>query len=144
MDEVAIAREADVASSAVEWLDAPMKSETGKLPKWHSYPLKPTVLEEALTSAGIVIETHLIRNPGNLFDAHFWPASQNVPSERLYIRAGSVPIEEAANARHRLENHAVPTLVNWVCGILALDRESPVRREKQHLSLQAFLSSTGR
>ncbi|WP_293697771.1 MULTISPECIES: hypothetical protein [unclassified Sphingopyxis] len=112
-----------------------MKSETGKLPKGHSYPLKPSFLDEALTSAGIVIETHLTRNAGNLFDAHFWPANQNVPYERLYVRAGSVPIEEAANARHRVENHAVPMLVKWVGDILAMDQESPVRREKQYLGL---------
>lgn len=112
-----------------------MKSETGKLPKGHSYPLKPSFLKEALTSAGIVIETHLTRNPGNLFDAHFWPPNQNVPYERLYVRAGSVPIEEAANARHRVESYAVPILVKWVGDILALDQESSVRREKQYLGL---------
>lgn len=112
-----------------------MKSETGKLPKGQSYPLKPSFLEEALAGAGIIIETHLTRAPGNLFDAHFWPPNQNVPYERLYVRAGSVPIEDAANARRQIENHAVPTLIKWVGDILAQDRESPMRREKQYLGL---------
>ena len=112
-----------------------MKSETRKLPKGHSYPLEPSFLEEALASAGIAIETHLIRNPGNLFDAHFWPPNQNVPYERLYVRAGSVPIEDATNARSQVENHAVPTLVKRVGDILAQAPESPMRREKQHLGL---------
>ena len=73
-----------------------MKSETEKLPKGHSYPLKPLMLEAALASAGIDIDVHLRRSPGDLFDAHFWPPNPNVPKERLYVRAGSVPVDRAA------------------------------------------------
>jgi hypothetical protein len=55
-----------------------MNSETGKLPKGQSYPLKPSLIAAALAEAGIDIDVHLIRSPGDLFDAHFWPP-HNLP-----------------------------------------------------------------
>lgn len=112
-----------------------MKSETGKLPKGHSYPLKPSALEAALSHAGIGIDVHLIRSPGDLFDAHFWPPNENVAYERLYVRTGSVPCERAAEARLHAETVMLPRLVQWIANILAQDTKSPVRREKQVLDL---------
>lgn len=112
-----------------------MMSETGKLPGGQSYPLKPSALEAALESAGVSIDTHLIRRPGSLFDAHFWPPSDNVPYERLYIRAGSVASERAEEARNETESVMVPALVRWIKGILAADPASPLRREQQVLDL---------
>jgi len=111
-----------------------MKSETKKLPQGHSYPLKPSVLATALERAGITIDAHLIRSPGNLFDAFFWPANSNVPYERLYVRAGSVSGERAADARRRVEEECVPHLVHWIAAILATDPKSPIRREEQMLN----------
>ena len=112
-----------------------MDSSTAKLPKGQSYPLKPTALEAALSAAGIEIATSLQRSPGKLFDAHFWPRNQNVPYERLYIRAGSVPATEAVDARQRIESVTLPRLVRWIGEILAQDRNSPVRREKHTIKL---------
>lgn len=112
-----------------------MHSETAKLPKGHSYLLKPSTLEAALEGAGINIDVHLIRSPGDLFDAHFWPPNENVSYERLYVRAGSVPAEQAAEARHQAETVMIPDLVRWIAGILAQDGNSPIRREQQVLDL---------
>lgn len=112
-----------------------MKSETGKLPKGHSYPLKPTALEAALETAGIDIDTHFIRSHGDLFDAHFWPPNEHIPHERLYVRAGSTESERAAEARTEAETVKLPALVRWIAGILAEDVNSPVRREQQALDL---------
>lgn len=113
----------------------PMKSETAKLPKGQSYPLKPSALEAMLATARIDLDTHLIRSPGKLFDAHFWPRNAKIPHERLYVRAGSVPAEHAAGTRDRIENQALPALVEWIGNILAQDPQSPVRREQQYLDL---------
>lgn len=112
-----------------------MKSETQKLPKGQSYPLKPSFLVAALENAGISIDAHLIRAPGDLFDAHFWPPNENVPHERLYLRAGTVSAERAADARQHVEEIMVPRLVGWVAEILSTDVRSPVRREQQWLDL---------
>jgi hypothetical protein len=112
-----------------------MQSETAKLPKGQSYPLKPTALEAALASANISIQLHLTRSPSGLFDAYFWPSNPNVSYERLYVRAGSVPKERSAEVRHRMETVVIPSLVKWIADILAQDRNSPVRREQQRIDL---------
>lgn len=113
-----------------------MKSETAKLPKGQSYPLKPSILEAALANASVEVDTHLIRSPGNLFDAHFWPPNENIPYERLYVRAGSVSIADAANTRDWVETAVIPALIEWVVGILAQDPASPMRREQQALNFR--------
>lgn len=113
-----------------------MKSETAKLPKSQGYPLRPSTLEEALKRAGISIDVYLNRQPGSLFDAHFWPPSPNVPYERLYIRVGSIPVEQVGAVRREFEAKTIPVLVKWIAGILAHDLKSPVRREQQVLDLR--------
>jgi hypothetical protein len=110
-----------------------MRSNTARLPKGESYPLKPAKLEQALASANISIDVYLTRTPGNYFQAEFWPPNPRVPYERLYIQAGSVLSEVASNARSEMDGTALPALVNWIAGILARDPRSPVRRERQSL-----------
>ncbi len=110
-----------------------MKSATAKLPKGQSYPLRPSKLEEALASAGLSIDVYLTRAPGRFFNAHFWPLSADIPYERIYIQAGSVPSDEASNARAEIETSALPALVRWIRGILAQDEKSPARRERSEL-----------
>lgn len=112
-----------------------MLSTTRKLPKGHSYPLKPKALEAALIRADLTIELNLIREPGDLFRAHFWPPNANVPYERLYVQAGTVPKENASEARHRMENVIIPRLVEWLANILAQDLKSTTRRERQSIDL---------
>lgn len=126
---------ADIAGVACRVHCEQMKSETAKLPKGQSYPLRPSIFEAALEDAGLSIDTHLIRSPGELFDAHFWPPNENVAYERLYVRFGSVPSAELAQARSRVESEALPALLRWIAHILAQARNSPVRREKQRIDL---------
>ncbi|WP_375286999.1 hypothetical protein [Sphingomonas sp.] len=107
-----------------------MKSATAKLPKGQSYPLRPSKLEEALASAALSIDVYLTRTPGRFFNAHFWPPTPDIPYERIYVQAGSVPSDEASSARAEIESIALPALVRWMAGILALDEKSPARRER--------------
>ena len=113
-----------------------MKTTTARLPKGQSYPLKPSSLKAAFASAGIALDTMLIRAPGVLFDAHFWPPKNGIPQERLYIRAGSVPSSRAADARHRVEAVLIPALIAWIAAIMREDPKSPRRREKQSIDLR--------
>jgi hypothetical protein len=114
-----------------------MKSETARLPTRQSYPLRPSTLEDALKRAGVSIDVHLIRQPGALFEAHFWPPNRNVPHERLYIRVGPVPVEQVGAVRREIEANTLPVLVKWIASILAQDPKSPIRREQQMLDLGA-------
>src|SRR3569623_570539 len=132
----------DVAALVRCGHDGPMKSETAKLPKGQSYPLRPSVLRAALADAGLSIDTHLIRSPGNLFDAHFWTPNENVPYERLYVRFGSVPSPDLASKRIRVEAEALPSLLRWIEGILALPSISPIRRESQRIDLSSLCHRT--
>ena len=110
-----------------------MKSATAKLPKGQSYPLRPSKLEEARASASLSIDVYLTRAPGKFFNAHFWPPSPDLPYERGYVQAGSVPSDEASSARAEIESTALPALVRWIGRILASDEKSPARRERQEL-----------
>jgi hypothetical protein len=112
-----------------------MKSETGKLPKGQSYPIKPSLLAAALADAGISIDTHLVRSPGTTFDAEFWPPNPNVPYERLYIRIGSVAKERATQARQRMQDELIPHLTRWVAEILSADPKSFIRQREQWINL---------
>jgi 3-mercaptopyruvate sulfurtransferase SseA len=99
-----------------------MYIEKSKLPKGMSYPLKSSVLETALDSGGITLNTHLIYyGIGKFFfDAHFWLTNQNVPYERLYIRTSAVPAADATDARTFMTTTVIPEFVTWVQGILSL------------------------
>jgi hypothetical protein len=114
----------------------PFKSETEKLPKGQSYPLKPSQFEAALAAAGISIDTHFMRRPSRrLFDVHFWPPNPNVSYERFYITIGAVPSEDAREVRLRVESILLPQTINWMSEILSLDTRSPIRREQQFIAL---------
>lgn len=110
-----------------------MRIEKSPLPKGMSYVLKSSVLERALSEAGIELDTTLIHGPGGIFfDAHFWPPNQNVAHERLYVRAGAVQASVAREARAYIDSSVVPEFVAWVKSILALPNNAPVRREQQY------------
>ena len=113
-----------------------LQFETRKLPKGHSFVLKPKVLQAALDEAAIDIDTHVIRSHGRCFKASFWPPNPRVPYERLYIQVGSVPSEQAFEARRKFENIAIPKLVRWIADILMQDaKTSLLRRGQQALDL---------
>ncbi|CCD92218.1 conserved hypothetical protein [Bradyrhizobium sp. ORS 375] len=120
----------------VGWHTGEMRSQTAKLPKTQGYPLSPSALDDALKRAGVSIDVLLIRQPGTLFDAHFWPPNPNVPYERLYVRVGSVPVDQVGPIRREFEAKKLPVLVEWIASILAHDLKSPVRREEQMLDLR--------
>jgi hypothetical protein len=121
-----------------------MHIEKSPLSKKMSHVLKSSVLEQALSQAGIQLEVSLVHDAGAgcLFRGFFWPPHPNVPHERLYVQAGAVPNAWSQMAREYIEASVVPHFVTWVQNILALPVDSPVRRERQCFSpaLPAHLS----
>ncbi len=65
----------------------------------------------------------------------FGRPTRTSPTSGLYVRAGSVESERAAEARTEAETVMLPALVRWIADILAEDVNSPVRREQQALDL---------
>ena len=98
-----------------------------------SYILKFSLLETALSDAGINLDTHLIHSPGGIFfDAHFWPPNANCNYERLYLRASAVFSPQAFLIRRYMENSVIPELITWLQAILTLASNSPVRVSEQY------------
>ncbi|WP_368566318.1 hypothetical protein [Pseudoxanthomonas sp. UTMC 1351] len=106
--------------------------EKDKIPKGTSFILRSSALLEALTTAGISVETSLQHlNSKIFFDAFFWPPRPNVQHDRFCVRAGSVPASQARPAREFMESIVLPEFIQWAQGILALPQDSPVRRSEQ-------------
>jgi hypothetical protein len=116
--------------------------EKSRLKMGMSYALKSSVLERALSQAGIELEVQLIYSAGNpFFSGYYWPPNPNVAHERLYIQAGAVSSEDCSEARQYIESSVMPMFVAWAKSILALPANSPIRREKQHFSSTSFSPS---
>jgi hypothetical protein len=104
-----------------------------KLPKGMSYPLKSSVLAEALSVAGIAVDTQLLFSPNHqFFEAFFWPPNANVPYERLYLRTGTVQGADGHAAREHISKVVIPEFIKWAQSILSLPANSPSRRSEQH------------
>ncbi len=109
-----------------------MDVEKQSLPRGLSYPLKSSMLANALETADIKIATHLVYYRSGLgTHAQFWPPNENVPYERLYITVTPTRSEESFEARKSMQETGIPELISWIKGILALPPSSPIRREKQ-------------
>lgn len=116
-------------------------SETGKIPKGYGYVLKPSTISDALQSAGLDINAHLVRSHGRrLFDAHFWPPNPDVPYERLYMTTGTAGANDLPELRRKAERDALPMLVRWISTILSADPRSPLRREQTSIQLMPVRS----
>lgn len=106
----------------------PFSSRTEKLPKGRSYPLKPSVLADAVKRAGITIPVELVRWDRYEYAlvARFNPPGL-IPGENgesIWLRCRSVPAERAAEARTVVAAQAIPQFIEWARGIEALDMRS--------------------
>ena len=111
-------------------------SRTEKIPKRYGYVLKPSSLVNALRAAGVEIDVQLTRHHSKgLFDVHYWAPSPNAAYERLYITSGTVMVEDLKVIRTKVDNEAIPELVEWISNILSFDPNSPVRRHNQYVEL---------
>ncbi|MFO0881683.1 MAG: hypothetical protein U0840_30665 [Gemmataceae bacterium] len=111
-----------------------------RLPKGRSYVLKTTQLADALAASGIDWRVDLVywspRAGGSILEGHYWPPSENVPYQRVYVRAGSVPSSLRPAAAEALRESALPQFIHWVEGLLALPDGSPA------LAAQAYFNAT--
>ncbi len=95
--------------------------EKEKVAKGRSYVLKTSMLEAALTDAGIEVAIDLNYSTpqvdGSILEAFYWMPNPRVPHRRTYLRAGSLSSTEAGEARKELREVALPALVRWLSAL---------------------------
>ena len=105
------------------------------LPRGRSFVLRSGILDAALASAGLEIETILnYSSTGTFFTAEFWPPTPAAPHDRLYIVTGTVAAQSAAQARADMTHEIVPRFVDWAQRLIRLPANSPERARKQLFS----------
>ena len=100
-----------------------------KIPKQYSFVLKTKQLEELIISNDIKIHIDLIYNYssqsiGSIFEAFYWLPNNNIPYNRLYIRAGALAKEYISIAREKMNEIILPEFKIWIMNILSLPNNS--------------------
>ena len=107
-----------------------------KIPKQYGFVLKTEQLNFVLNENNINIHTDLIycfsqpKYIGNIFEAFFWTPNENVPYNRLYIRAGVLQKENVFRARIEMKEVVFPEFVLWIKAIMNLPSNSPFYGEE--------------
>lgn len=110
-----------------------------KIWKELSYPLKSSILQNAMDENGIDCYTILDywvpqrrreNQPWNLIDAEFWLPNFNVNYPRFFIRAGVVKSQDRKLAEHLLIHTIIPELIDWMKANLEV-KEGWTRRPKE-------------
>lgn len=111
-----------------------LRSRKEQLPKGRSYPLKPSVLEGAITDAGLQLPIELTRwdyKQQQVFEATFYPEGSFPEELCFWVACGAAPSERSAEIRAALESDGIPRFIQWAKEIESLDVKSPRRREHQ-------------
>ena len=106
------------------------------MPKGLTYPLKSSLLEEAMATNDIT--THLTIRYGlsyMLFEALYWPPTKNIKYDRFYITTGAVEACESIKAKEYLARTVIPKFVNWAGDLTSLPINSPRVYEKPRFSM---------
>jgi len=102
-----------------------MNIEKERLPKGLTYPLKSSLFERELASAGITTHVSLLYGSRHvLFEAFYWLPNKNVDYDRFYIRTGSVDSSDSKRAKEYLECSVIPDFIDWARDIVLLPTDS--------------------
>ena len=115
-----------------------------KLPAGWSYALRPSVLEDAIATEGILLPVALHQNHKSwsddapAFRCRFYPQGSFMGGEagKFSVTSCAVPAEQRKLAQDFAEGVFVPALVNWMALIEALPQNSTIKREQQEFTCQ--------
>ena len=110
-----------------------METRKDKLPKGRSYPLKPSALDAAIATAGLVMPVRLTRwdyKQKESFEAIFYPEGSFRDELSFWVSCGAAPSNRSAEIRGLLEADCIPKFIRWAKEIEALDLKSPRRLER--------------
>lgn len=106
-----------------------MKFTVDKSKTWKgmSYPLKTSILKDAIDMAKIDTTIHLKYwtpqlhdETYNILECHFWPTSVNVNYDRFYIRAGVVKSQDRKIAEDYLRMQIIPKIIIFMKSKISL------------------------
>lgn len=104
-----------------------------KISRDYSFVLKTTQLEDFLKSNNIDINVNLDywkpQEIGSIFEVHYWFPNQNIPYDRLYIRAGAVLKIDIQLARKSLTDEVFPAFLKWLMNIDMLKKSFTINEE---------------
>lgn len=111
--------------------------EKPKTWKGYSYPLKTSLLKDAIEKAELDSTFHLKYwttqlhdETYNILECHFWPASVNVNYDRFYIRAGVVKSQDRKIAEDYLRMEIIPKLIFFMKSkILLPDNSTELKQD---------------
>ena len=126
-----------------------IKVVKSKLSKGWCYPLKASILQQAIVDAGIKTAVTLFLHHGAfwakrpLFDADFYLAGALVKNEEeaFWVGCRSVAAEDCALARAYIEAEAIPAFVKWAAELEALPFNST--RRKSHGLVRDWNAASG-
>ena len=107
-----------------------------RIPSKYSYVLKTGQLENLLTDNNINIHIELnyifSSEMGSVFEAFYWLPNNNVPYDRVYIRARALPKENLTFMREKLDKVILPEFIVWINNIMALPDNSTLLKHNLH------------
>ena len=113
-----------------------MRFDIEKAQTWKglSYPLKTSMLKDALEKNKVDCNMHLVYctpqqhdEKYNVIECHYWLANQNVDYDRFYIRAGVVKSEKRKLAETLLINEVLPKLIDFIKNKIKLSPNSTTK-----------------
>ena len=113
-----------------------MRFDIEKAQTWKglSYPLKTSMLKDALENNKIDCNIHLIYwtpqqhdEKYSVIECHYLLANQNVDYDRFYIRAGVVKSEKRKLAETLLTNEVMPKLIDFIKNKIKLPPNSTTK-----------------
>ncbi|WP_034159532.1 hypothetical protein [Sphingomonas sp. ERG5] len=115
-----------------------LKVRRDKLPKGWAYPLKASILDQAVSDAGIFTSVTLFLHHGAfwakrpLFHANFYLVGALVKNEEeeFWIGCRSVAAADCSEARSFIEAEAIPAFTKWAAELEVLPANST--RRKSH------------
>jgi len=122
------------------WLDGcSMDIFKNKLPAGWAYALKPSLLESAVTDAGVRLPVALHQRhkvwaaDAPALRATFHPRGSHLGKEeaRFSITSAAIPSDQRGIHQDFVERVFLPALIQWMVLIEALPNDSTVRREEQ-------------
>lgn len=97
------------------------ETEKNKIRTGLAYPLKTSMLKNAIENSNIDCNIHLIYwtpkqhdDSYNILECEYWLPNKNVDYDRFYIRAGVVKSEDRKKVEILMKNEVIPVLIEFI------------------------------